>query len=284
MVKLKGGLVLLQEILNDLPFSERKAASYILEHPQKVIELNILELARASGANAAGIVRLCKRMGMKGFRELKLRATWEISQGGKTKGFLRIKPGLSIEEISRSVINNIEKTLSDLQKIIDEEAVEIAARRLMEAKRIDIYGVGASGIVAQDLYQKLLRIGLICSYNPDSHLQLTSSCGLQEGDTVVAVSYSGATRATIMAVQEAKRSGAFAVSITRLGKNKLAELCDLNLYVPSTEPLIREGAMASRIAQLAVVDILFSVIAAKSSKNVLGQLSRTMEALKRTKN
>ncbi len=283
-MKLQGGLILLKEILEDLPFAEKKVALYVLNNPMKVVELNITQIAKACGSNVAGVVRLSKRLGMKGFRELKLRVTCDVSQHNETKRFLHIEPGFTIEEISHSIVHNSKEVLDNILKILDIDSIEAAAGRLLSSKRIDIYGVGASGIVAQDLFQKLLRIGMICSYNPDTHLQLTSACGLGDSDTAIAISYSGETNAVIMAVREAKKSNAFTVSITRFGINRLAEICDINLFVPSTEPLFREGAMASRIAQLVVVDILFSVIASRGSNKVPEYLTRTMNALKQKRN
>ncbi len=279
---LQGGLILLEEIFEDLPSAEKRAAQFILKNPYRVILLNITQLARESGSSIAGVVRLCKRLGMQGFKELKLRVTWEISKNPEEKKFLRLEPGLSIENIARSVVHNSEKVLDSVLKMLDVSSLDQAAGAILKAERVDIYGVGASGIVAADLYQKLLRIGMKCSYNSDNHLQLTSACSLDRKDCAIAISYSGETQAVIKTIQEARKSRAHTISITRFGKNSVASFCDIKLFVPSTEPLIREGAMTSRISQLVLVDILFSVIASRDSR-FLKYLSRTMEALKMSK-
>ncbi|NOY08544.1 MAG: MurR/RpiR family transcriptional regulator [Spirochaetes bacterium] len=282
-MNLEGGLVLLEESLHGLPGAEKKVAQYILNNPEKFIKENITDTAKESGSSIAAVVRLCKRIGIGGFKDLKLRVTWDISSNRKIKTFLHIEPGLSIEEIADTIVHNSKKVMDAILKMLNFKAIDTAAEKIFNADRLDVYGVGASGIVALDLYQKLLRIGIKCMYNPDSHLQLTSACSLQKSDCAVAISYSGETPIVLKSVEEAGKSGAFTIGITRFGKNPISSIVDLNLPVPFTEPLLREGAMASRLSQLIIVDILFSVIASRNSGIILDYLKRTSEALKHSK-
>ncbi len=277
---IQSGLLLLEESLSGLPEAEQKIAKYILENPERFITLSITEVAEECGSSIAAVVRLCKRLGINGYKDLKIRVTWDISKNKDTKTFLHIEPGLSAEEISRSIVHNNEKVMEAILQMINVDDLVEAAKRIYHSERVDIYGVGASGIVALDLYQKLLRIGIRCSYTPDTHLQITSACGLTEKDCVVAISYSGETPPVIQALNEAKKSGAYTISLTRFGNNTISGLSDLKLYVPFAEPLIREGAMTSRISQLVMIDIIFSIMASNHSKNILSRLERTSEALK----
>lgn len=282
-VKLQGALIILNEAIDSLPGAEKRVANFILQNPGKAIMLNITQLAEASGSNVAGVVRLCRRLGMKGFRDLKLRLTWDVSQQEEPKKLLSIGPGFTIDRISHSVVNASIETIKRILDMLDEQAMEESATTILRAKRVDLYGVGASGIVAQDLLQKLLRIGMICFYNSDSHLQLTSACALKPGDASLAISYSGKSRSIVLAAEEARKSGASTISITRFGANPLSEVCEINLFVPSTEPLFREGAMASRIAQLVVVDILFSIIVSRRFEEVQEKLTHSMDILNQMK-
>jgi len=257
-MNLQGGLVLLQEMLDDLPAAEKRVAQYILENPKRFVSLSITQLAEECGTSAAGVVRLCKRLRMAGFRELKLRITLDVSQNLGSQRVLHIEPGVTI----------------------DTASIERAATRILLARRVDLYGVGASGVVARDLYQKLLRVGIECSFDPDGRMQITSACNLNEGDAVIAISYSGETKVVNAAVEEAKNSGATTISVTRFSQNSLASSSDINLFVPSMEPLIREGAVSSRIAQFVVGDILFSAVASRQTGNLLKRLTRTRDALR----
>jgi len=279
-MNLSGGLVLLQEVLADLPAAEKRIAEYILANARHVVTLTITELASSCDASAAGVVRLCKRLHMKGYRELKLRVAMDLSQESDSRPLLRLGPGTSARQIIDSIIHNNDVSLSDLRKVLDSSVIETAADKMARARRVDIYGAGASGIVAMDLYQKLLRIGLSCFYDSDGHMQITSACTLTAEDVAVAVSYSGETGTTVAAAAEATASGATVISITRFSENALASMAPVNLFVPSTEPLMREGAMSSRITQLVVIDILFTAVATRLSDRIYTSLARSRNAVR----
>jgi len=278
----QGGLVFLRETVGRLPISEQRIAEFVLKNPQKVAAMNITELADASGGSAAGVVRLCKRVGVTGFADLKLRVALDVSREKEQTRPSAISSGQSVEQIARFVLANQRRTIDDIQSMLDTDALSDAASAILAARRIDIYGLGASGIVAHDFYQKLLRIGLVCSHEADSHLQITSACGLSKKDVAFAISYSGETREIIAAATHARRSGARIICLTRFGDSSITRLSHIRLFVPSTEPLLREAAMGSRIAQLTVIDILFSTMCARGREGFLRQLKRTREALRRT--
>jgi DNA-binding MurR/RpiR family transcriptional regulator len=152
-----------------------------------------------------------------------------------------------------------------------------AVRVLQQARQIDIYGVATSGIVAQDLYQKLVRIGKRTNMFTDSHMQITSAATLAEGDAVLAISYSGETPEIIDALRCAKERGATVISLTKYGPNKLASLSHIQLFTSTLEAGIRRGDMASRIAQLYVVDILFTGLLSTSFDEYVPKLEESFQ-------
>lgn len=280
-MNLQGGLLLLQEVLNDLPASERKVAQFILNNPKHFIALSITELAEESGTSAAGVVRLCKRLRMSGFRELKLRITMDVSQSTESQESLQIQPGASLEDIAKSLVHNNEVILHDILKTLDLSSARTAVDIIASARKIDIYASGSSSIVAHDLSLKLLKLGLSSSYHPDTHFQIASACGLTEQDLAVAISYTGENRGVLAAVREAMKARAKTVSITRFSQNSLASMCDINLFVPSTEPLLKQGGIVSRIALMLITDILLAGAASLESRGFVHTLVKSREALER---
>jgi DNA-binding MurR/RpiR family transcriptional regulator len=144
---------------------------------------------------------------------------------------------------------------------------------------VDFYGLGASALIARDAAQKFLRIGKMCFAFDDHHMQATSAVSLTEQDVVVGISYSGETREIIDVLTLAKETGATVMSLTKCSANSVAELADIKLYTSSLEKSIRSGAMASRIAQLNVIDILFIGVASQDYEQAYDQLERTRNAI-----
>ncbi|WP_240041274.1 MurR/RpiR family transcriptional regulator [Paenibacillus ginsengarvi] len=281
---MNGGLVAMKAILDQLKPSERKAADYILEHPKDVVKLSVQKLAEYSGVSEATIIRLTKTMNMKGFQELKLRIAGDLSSNIPTGVYEEIKMGASVEEIIQAVSNNNKQSIQDTISVLSFEEVERAAEALAKARKIDVYGMGASAVIAQDIHQKLNRINWWCQAYADFHAQLTSAVTLTDRDVAFGISYSGQTNEIIESLSEAKKQGATIITLTKFGSSPVADLGDIRLFTSSVEQSIRSGAMASRIAQLNVVDILFITIASRQQDKVIPLLDKTRVAVgQRTK-
>jgi len=258
---LTGGLIGLKSILEQLKPSERKVADYILSNPQEVIQLSVQKLAELSGASEATVIRLCQKLNMKGFQELKLRVAGDLASPQSSTGYEEIRMEGPIEDIMHAVSNNNKYSIDDTLAVLSAEEVKKAAVALSGARRINIFGMGASYVIAEDLRQKLVRIGWWCEAYPDSHGQLTSAVNMKPGDVAFGISYSGQTIEIVQSLTEAKRQGATIITLTKYGNSPVNELADAKLFASASEQSIRSGAMASRIAQLNVVDILFITIA-----------------------
>lgn len=280
---MNGGLVALRAILDQLKPSERKVADYILEYPKDVVKLSVQKLAEYSGVSEATIIRLSKTMNMKGFQELKLRIAGDLSSNIPAGCYEEIKMGATVEEIIQAVSNNNKQSIQDTMSVLSIEEVEKAAEALSKARKIDVYGMGASAVIAQDIHQKLSRINWWCQAYADFHAQLTSAVTLTENDVAFGISYSGQTDEIIETLTEAKNQGATIITLTKFGSSPVAELGDIRLFTSSVEQSIRSGAMASRIAQLNVVDILFITIASRQQDKVIPLLDKTRLAVSRTK-
>ena len=278
-----GGLLALKEMLEQLKPSERKVAEYIMANPHEIVSISIQKLAELSGVSEATIVRLCQRLNMKGFQDLKLRVAGDLASSQLSGGYEEIRMEGPLEQLMQSISNNNKQSIDDTLTVLSAEEVRKAADALSHARRIAVFGMGASFIIAEDLRQKLVRIGCWCEAYPDFHGQLTAAVNLGPGDVAFGVSYSGQTVEIVESIKEAKQQGATIITLTKFGKFPVNELADIKLFVSSAEQSIRSGAMASRIAQLNVIDILFITIASSRKDEVIPLLEKTRLAVNRTK-
>ncbi|MET3293144.1 MurR/RpiR family transcriptional regulator [Brevibacillus fluminis] len=278
-----GGLVGLQAILDELKPSERKAAEYILAHPEEVVELSVQRAAERSGVSEATLVRLARSLNMKGFQELKLRITGDLNKTTAAGSYQEIMIDGPVETIMQAVSWNNTQSIQDTLSVLSRDEVKRAADALLAARKIDVYGVGASAVIAADVKQKFSRVNMWCEAHADFHSQLTSATGLTGQDVVFGISHSGQTEDIIQSLGEAKRQGATIITLTKFGPSPVAELADIKLFTSSVEQSIRSGAMASRIAQLNVIDILFITTISRSPESVIPALEKSRLAVNRTK-
>lgn len=254
---------------------ERRIAKCILQSPASLINLSITGFAEQCQVSPSTVTRFCKTFHFKGYPDFKMRLAAELAQQPAEATYQDIVAGGDLQSIATAMEANHVASITDTTRLLDMEQLAAAVNALSVARRIDLYGAATSSIVAQDFYQKLVRIGKNSTAFADFHMQITSASALEPGDVAVAVSYSGETPETIRALRCAKDSGATTISISKYGNSTLASLADLPLFSSSLEAGMRRGDMASRIAQLHIIDILFMGMVSTGFKDYVPKLENS---------
>ncbi|MCF7954093.1 MAG: MurR/RpiR family transcriptional regulator [Spirochaetales bacterium] len=263
--------------------SERKVASYVLKEPKKTLHFNVRELAKQSGTSQAAVIRFCKHSGFDSFNNFKLRLARDVFQDYDE----RYIPDLDLESepmpstVLRGVIDRTQRSLSSLERTIDPETVEQAANAIFGAGSITLFGVGASGVVAFDFMQKLVRLGISVFYTQDTELQLTAASNMRTSDIAFIISYSGENDNMIEAVEQIRKRKVQIISLTMDSDNTIRTSADIKLLVPVSERIYRQGAATSRINQLAVIDMLYSLMVSKNLDASIDAIEQTMAATHR---
>lgn len=280
-----GCLLKLKEIMNDLKPSEMKVARYLINNTGDAMGIPIGELADRSGSSKAAVVRLCKTLGFNGYRDFAIEIAADIaSHRTRESEYTDIRPGDKLDTIIKNVCHNNKQSIEDTLLILDYNEVKKAVNAIHKAKRINFYGVGASGIVALDGSLKFMRIRKFSEAYTDPHLQVTAAANLLKGDVAIVISNSGETKDVIESMRVAKQSGATIIAITKFGKSTLGEEADIKLFLSSPETSMRSGAMGSRIAQLTIIDMVFSGVASLEYRQIKEHLDRTFKVTSSKRN
>ena len=238
--------------------SERKVADWVLCHAAKVPEMTMAQLAAAAGVSEPTVARFAEAAGFEGFSALKLALAKEASPAAPQRLLdVHVQPGDKLSTVPGKMISMALNALEDTRRMLDARSYEKAVRALASARLIDVYGVGNSAAVAQDMVVKLLRIGLACRAYPDSHLQQICASALGAGDVAVGISHSGATRDTVDALAIARARGATTIAITNFRGAEILRHADIALLTGDVETAFYTETMFSRISQLVIVDSLY---------------------------
>ncbi|MEA4875378.1 MurR/RpiR family transcriptional regulator [Anaerorhabdus sp.] len=268
-------LITLREYRN-LPEAENQVRDYLLKNSKEIIDKSIYELAEKTYTSPATIVRLCKKLGVKGFSQLKIQIASEIKAFDTIHldilDTTSIAKNDSVKQIIDKITNISIQSIEETRILLDEKKLLNSARELMKASVIDFYGVGASNTVAFDAAYKFMRIGKSVSCFQLSDRQIVQAINSDKNHVGVLFSYSGETREIIEMAKTLQDNAVTTIAITCSTKSTLADLCDFALFVSSKETIFRSGAMSSRTAQLYIVDILYSICTSldydRSVKNV----------------
>jgi DNA-binding MurR/RpiR family transcriptional regulator len=278
---MKGVLIKIRQGLDSFSPAEQKIGRYILKNPEQILNLTITQLAQKSQTSEASIVRFCKTLGLKGYQELKITIPVDIHKPKLERKIIyeQIEKDESIHNILQKVSLGNYMAIQDTLKVLDINQLQEAIELINKCKRIFIFGVGASSIVGLDAQYKFMRINIPTFMYFDPHIQLTSAANIDKDDAVIGISNSGRTSDVIQTLRLARKNGAKTIVITQYGDSPILDVADIKLFTASVENNFRSAAMASRIAQLNIIDCLYIGIACRRYDEVIELLSKTRKVL-----
>jgi DNA-binding MurR/RpiR family transcriptional regulator len=275
-----GGLKMIQNMLEQLPASERKIAQFILENPQSILNSTVNDIGSQANTSGAAVIRLCKSLGLTGFQDLKVRIAGDLVKPVE-QGYRDIEPGESIFSIVQKTTSNSIQSIRDSEEIINYDELERAVQTLSPAQNVHFFGIGASNIIAKDAQQKLLRIHKNATAFTDTHLVATLIANANKDDVVFAISHSGETQEVIKVITLAKERGVKTISLTKYGQSTVSSIADIKLFTSySGEAPFRSAATSSRLAQLYMMDILFLSMATVQYEQTIKSIDQTREAIR----
>lgn len=265
--------------------AERRVAQLVLADARRFAREPVSELAERAHVSKPTVVRFCRSVGYDGLSDFKLKLAGSVSEGVP---FIHrsVDADDKTRDIMVKVIDNTVaaflKYRNDASSLTMEQAVQALLRAYQAKARIEFYGVGNSGVVAQDAQHKFFRLGINAVAYSDGHMQVMSATLLQPGDCAVVISNSGRTRDLMDACEIARRNGATTVVITASG-SPLAQTADIHLAADHPEGFDRYSPMVSRLLHLMIIDILATSLALRIGSGTLQPLLQGMKNNLRSK-
>jgi DNA-binding MurR/RpiR family transcriptional regulator len=278
--------VAVRSVLPSLAPAEARVARAVLEDPAAVARMSITALATRCGTSEATVVRFSRNVGFDGYPALRIALAAEGGRSaaeGRSSVGLDVEPDDSLAQVVEKVGAADSRAIVDTVANLDIDALARSIDAIRAARRIEIHGIGASGLAATDLEQKMRRIGLLAAAATDRHAALTSAALLAPEDVVITLSHSGETSDVIEPLEQAAAVDATRIAITNFPRSSLARVADIVLTTAVHESVYRSGAIASRVAQLTVVDCLFVGVARQDHDGTLAALDRTYLAVRATR-
>lgn len=257
---------------------ERKIADLISSDPHSILPLTITQFSEKVGCGAATLVRFSKRLGFNGYQELKIAIAQEISTLSNEKE--RISPDDSCYYMFTKRLRDIQISLQKTRLVLKPSAMDAAAQKIMNAKRIVIFGLGNSAAIAHDAQHKFLRVGLNATACSDNHLQSIIASHLDEDCVAIGISHSGRSVDIVQALSLSRINGATTICVTNHDTSPITEVSDICLFTESEETQHSILAMSSRIAQLTIFDAIYTYIIAITNSKAIEAILDTETALK----
>ncbi|HIZ98878.1 MAG TPA: MurR/RpiR family transcriptional regulator [Candidatus Janibacter merdipullorum] len=256
-------LSLLRSHVPSLSSGPAQVGAAVLEDPQTVVPMTIQQLAAHSGTSEASVIRLTKAIGCSGYREFRTLLTAAVARtttGSPSTLPADITPADGPDAVLDKLLAEEQQALSDTAAALSTTALAAAADAITAARRIIIIGIGASGLVAEDLCAKLERIGLAARAVTEGHHAMTLGVLMTPDDLLVAVSASGETTDVVEPLAAVQRNDVPSIAITVRPRSSVTTADHVLVGVAAREGAMRSAAMSSRTGQLFVVDALFTLV------------------------
>jgi len=259
----------MQTLHPSLSKSEQKVVDFITKAPDQVIYLSVAEVAQNAGVSDPTVVRTCRSIGLSGYQELKVTLAQDLVSPLQSI-HEEILEGDSTTTIVDKVFKSTIHALTYTRDVLRDQVFEMAVQAIMAARKIVIFGLGNSHSIAIDLQHKLMRLGFEATAYTDPHMAAIAAAYVSHGDLAFAISHSGSSKDTVENARLAKNNGATLIALTNIGTTPLSKIADINLHTASKETKYHIVALSSRIAQIALIDALYTVIAVRQKSSVEG--------------
>lgn len=238
--------------------SEQKVAECVLANTDDLMYYSVTELADFAGVGETTVMRFCRKIGFNGYQDFKLSLAQNV--GVRKTDDQDEGHGDFVKMLYETNVNILKSSMSLLEKKNLMQAVEW----IDEARYVQFFGVGASGITALDAKNRLLRIGRRSEAVTDSHIQAMMAVSMSEGDVAFGISVSGSTIDTNNMLMKAKQNGAKVIAITNYAKSPITAIADIVLLTAGKEMPLEGGSIGAKISQLFIIDLICEGLARRN--------------------
>lgn len=274
----------IQSRLPEMSGVMRKIADYLLEHPQAPLKLSIGQLAERAGTSAATVTRFCRMIGYAGYAPFRVSVATDFGRSNardswKTDIGRAFGPNDPPADVLSTLINAHSRTLRETAAALDLPLMKTISKRIAESHHVDIYGVGGSAMLADEMQARLYRIGINTHVWSEVHAGLTSAAIQNRHSVAIGISNTGRTEETIQMLGEAGRAGALTVAITNNPTSPMAEAADLRIVTSVYERFLQPDDLSAKHAQLLVLDLLYLLIAQENFERSTDNLAASALAV-----
>lgn len=277
----QSGFNRIRSMKEQLSGSDDKIATYILKYPTEARGHTIQEMADAIGLSTATVSRFVKRIGYTSFREFSLSLV--INNPSDVTFFGEINKDDDTTAMVKKVFSGAQNALTATESLLKASDFETATNWLINAHRVALFGIGGSALVAFNGYHKFLRTPLVVEQHPDYDVQLMQAVRMRSDDVAIVISHSGRNHDTLTIARQLKNNHVKIIAITAYLQSELAKIADVVLPSAAEEVNIRSESMSSLIAQMTIIDSLFTLVGVQMGEKTQNVVDEMRTAIERTR-
>lgn len=267
---------------SSLTKTEKRIASAILASPNLLSQASLSEVAAQLDVGEATFIRFCRTLGFKGYTDFKLELAIELATQEKQESSLldtAIDKNDTVADIAAKLQNALAKVITETVNLLDLEELEKAVLTLRQAKRIFLFGVGSSGLTAEEAKHKFMRIGLQVDAVTNNHFMYMQAALMRKDDVVIGISHSGYSEETVQALRIAKRNEASTIAITHNLRSPITQTADFVLINGNRQGQMQGDSIGTKMAQLFVLDLIYALLVQAEQDKAIKMKQKTLNVI-----
>lgn len=267
---------------NSLTKTEKKIANAILSQPDLLSQCSLSEVAHQLDVGEATFIRFCRTLGYKGYTDFKLDLAIELATQERESSALLdtdVAEHDTPKEIAGKLQSTLHSVITETINLLDYAVLEKVVDELRRAKRIFLFGVGSSGLTAEDAKHKLMRIGLHTDAVTNNHFMYMQASLLGAGDVVIGISHSGSSEETTRALKIAKENQAVTIALTHNLRSPITEEADYLLINGNRQGHMQGDSIGTKMAQLFVLDLIYTLLVKAEPTRAIQQKQKTLNVI-----
>lgn len=272
---------LIKANFNAFTKAEKKVAVLVLNDPRRAVYSSITDLAIEAKVGDTSVLRFYRKLGFNDYQSFKmtLAQSLDFAQNIGAKLSDEIDKEDTLEVVCKKLLNIHIAALNETHALINLKELNKAAELLLDAKRIVFFGSGSSSVTAGKARIRFMRIFAHVEAPNDMHMQSMAASLMNSNELAVAFSYSGSTKDTVDVLRIAKESGAKTIAITRYAQSPITKYSDVILLLGATQVPFQGGALSTKIADLYIIDLLYTEFFRRNKEIAMRNKERTSEAI-----
>ncbi|NBI12833.1 SIS domain-containing protein [[Haemophilus] felis] len=267
---------------NSLTKTEKKIAATILASPELFSQSSLSDLAQQLDVGEATFIRFCRTIGFRGFTDFKLELAIELATREKEHHTLLdtdISVADDVPSIAAKLQSTMNKVITETINLLDFATLDVIVKKMIAAKRIFLFGVGSSGITAEDAKNKFMRIGLQVDATSNNHFMYMQAALMNKDDVVIGISHSGYSTEVIESLNIAKKNGATTIALTHNLRSPITQVADHVIINGNRQGQLQGDSIGTKIAQLFVLDLIYTLIVQTGEEKATKTKQKTVNVI-----
>ncbi|ARU65079.1 N-acetylmannosamine kinase [Histophilus somni] len=269
-------------LYDSLTKTEKRIATTVLSSPELLGQNSLAEIAQQFDVGEATFIRFCRTLGFKGFTDFKLQLSIELATKDRQSNSL-LETDISkfdgTSQIAEKLQNVIHNVISETVNLLDFAQLEKVVELMRVSKRIFLFGIGSSGLTAEEAKNKLMRIGLHVDATSNNHFMYMQAALMNSSDIVIGISHSGYSKETVQALNIAKKNGAVTVALTHNLRSPITMVSDYVLINGNRQGQLQGDSIGTKIAQLFVLDLIYTLIVQAEEESAVQTKQKTVNVI-----